>query len=168
MALSMRDEPGKQREFETIFVLRPDTNQEGIQVVNGRVRTVIEQGGGTLLKLDNWGKRKLGYEVRKNLKGIYLYWKYVAPSGVVEEIERNLRMIDTVIRYYTIKLAENVDPKTRGAGLDEEAFQKAASTIPDEEALVTGAASLSQFDNDIMDDMDDNFIPDLNNDIPTK
>ena len=48
MALSMRDEPGTQREFETIFILRPDTNQDGIQSVNTRVRGVIDSMGGTL------------------------------------------------------------------------------------------------------------------------
>ncbi|MGZ3342889.1 MAG: 30S ribosomal protein S6, partial [Reyranella sp.] len=106
MALSMRDEPGTQREFETIFILRPDTNQDGIQLVNTRVRTVIDQMGGRLLKLDNWGKRKLAYEVKKQLKGIYLYWQYLGTPGVVEEIERNLRMLDTVIRYYTVKVDE--------------------------------------------------------------
>ena len=45
MALSMRDEPGTQREYETIFILRPDTNQDGITLVNTRVRSVIEQMG---------------------------------------------------------------------------------------------------------------------------
>src|SRR5213079_3260428 len=101
MALSMRDEPGTQREFETIFILRPDTNQDGIQLVNTRVRTVIDQMGGRLLKLDNWGKRKLAYEVKKQLKGIYLYFSYLGTAGLVEEVERNLRLTDSVIRYYS-------------------------------------------------------------------
>src|SRR5215470_12320078 len=140
MALSMRDEPGTQREFETIFILRPDTNQDGIQLVNTRVRSVIEQKGGRLLKLDNWGKRKLAYDVKKQLKGIYLYWQYLGTPGVVEEIERNLRMLDSVIRYYTVKVDEDIEPTARAQGVDEEAFNKAATTVPDEEELVTGAA----------------------------
>ena len=116
MAQSMRDEPGTQREFETIFILRPDTNQDGIQLVNTRVSGVIEQLGGRVLKLDNWGKRKLAYEVKKQLKGIYLYWQYLGTTGVVEEIERNLRMLDQVIRYYTVKVDENVDPTAKPGG----------------------------------------------------
>src|SRR5262249_28226803 len=98
---SMRDAPGTKREYETIFILRPDTTTDGIQQVNQRVRGVIEQAGGTLLKLDNWGKRKLAYEIKKQLKGIYLYWQYLGSSGLVQELERNLRMMDSVIRYYT-------------------------------------------------------------------
>jgi small subunit ribosomal protein S6 len=161
MAQSMRDEPGTQREFETIFILRPDTNQDGIQSVNTRVRGVIDSMGGRLLKLDNWGKRKLAYEVKKQLKGIYLYWQYLGTPGVVEEIERNLRMIDTVIRYYTVKVDEDVDPNARPAAVDDEAFNKAATTVPDEEALVTGAAQMPRFEEEDMENLDDEFLPAL-------
>jgi small subunit ribosomal protein S6 len=161
MAQSMRDEPGTQREFETIFILRPDTNQDGIQLVNTRVRGVIDQMGGRLLKLDNWGKRKLAYEVKKQLKGIYLYWQYLGTPGVVEEIERNLRMIDTVIRYYTVKVDEDVDPTARPAAVDDETFNKAATTVPDEEALVTGAAQMPRFEEEDMENLDDEFLPAL-------
>jgi small subunit ribosomal protein S6 len=164
----MRDEPGTQREFETIFILRPDTNQEGIQLVNTRVRGVIDQLGGRLLKLDNWGKRKLAYEVRKQLKGIYLYWQYLGTSGVVEEIERNLRMLDSVIRYYTVKVDEDIDPAARPQSVDEETFNKAASTVPDEEELATGAASMPRFEDEDMENLDDDFLPALDNDIPLK
>ncbi len=89
---SMQDEPNTAREYETIFILRADTANDGVAQVNGRLRGVLDQMGGKVLKLDNWGKRKLAYEVRKQLKGIYLYWRYLATSGVVEELERNLRM----------------------------------------------------------------------------
>src|SRR6476620_8847806 len=160
MALSMQDEPGTQREYETIFILRPETNQEGIQTVNTRVRTVIDQMGGKLLKLDNWGKRKLAYEVKKQLKGIYLYWQYLGTAGVVEEIERNLRMLDTVIRYYTVKVDEDIDPTARPAA-DEETFNKAATTVPDEEALVTGAAQMPRFEDEDMPDLEEEFLPAL-------
>lgn len=156
MATSMRDEPGTQREYETIFILRPETNQEGITQVNMRVRSVIDSLGGRALKLDNWGKRKLAYEIKKQLKGIYMYWRFLGSTGLVEEIERNLRMIDSVVRYYTVKVDEDVVPDTRPVGVDDESFAKAASTVPDEEELVTGAARFREEDDD-----DDEFDPDL-------
>jgi small subunit ribosomal protein S6 len=154
MALSMRDAPGTQREYETIFILRPDTPQDGILSVNNRVKGVIDQMSGKLLKLDNWGKRKLAYEVRKQLKGIYLYWRYLGSSGVVEEIERNLRMLDTVIRYYTVVVDRDVDPVARPSDVTEETFHKAATTGPDEEEIATGAAAARGFgdDDDVYDD----------------
>ncbi|MCS6912958.1 MAG: 30S ribosomal protein S6 [Myxococcales bacterium] len=160
MATSMRDEPGTQREYETIFILRPDTNQDGITAVNARIRSVIEQMGGKILRLDNWGKRKLAYEIKKQLKGIYLYWQYLGTSGIVEEIERNLRMLDSVIRYYTVKIDEDVDPNARPTTVDEETFVKAASTVPDEEELVTGAA-MPRFRDDEDADVDEDYDPDL-------
>jgi small subunit ribosomal protein S6 len=165
MAQSMRDEPGTQREYETIFILRPDTNQDGIQTVNTRIRSVIDSMGGRLLKLDNWGKRKLAYEVKKQLKGIYLYWQYLGTSGTVEEIERNLRMLDTVIRYYTVKVDEDIDPNARPGAVDDEAFIKAATTVPDEEELVTGTARLPGFEDDEDEDLDEDFLAPLDDDI---
>lgn len=156
MATSMRDEPGTQREYETIFILRPETNQEGITQVNTRVRSVIDSLGGRALKLDNWGKRKLAYEIKKQLKGIYMYWRFLGSTGLVEEIERNLRMLDSVVRYYTVKVDEDVVPDTRPVGVDDDSFAKAASTVPDEEELVTGAARFREEDDD-----DDEFDPDL-------
>jgi small subunit ribosomal protein S6 len=164
---SMRDEPGTQREYETIFILRPDTNQDGLHSVNSRVRGVIDQMGGRLIKLDNWGKRKLAYEIKKQMKGIYLYWQYLGTAGMVEEIERNLKMLDSVIRFYTVKIDEDVDPTARPGGIDEEAFMKAATTVPDEEELVTGAANLPRFDDDDIPDLDDEF-PGIDDDLPLK
>lgn len=148
MALSMRDAPGTQREYETIFILRPDTSQEGILSVNTRIRGIIDQMQGKLLKLDNWGKRKLAYEVRKQLKGIYLYWRYLGTPGVVEEIERNLRMLDSVIRYYTVLINGDIDPEARPTDVTDESFQKAATTGPDEEEIVTGVAAARGFGDD--------------------
>src|SRR5881394_3893345 len=110
---SARDMAGRKREYETIYILRPDSTNDVIAQVNTKVRNIIETGQGTLLKIDNWGKRKLAYEVKKQLKGIYLFWQYLGTAGVVEEIERNLRMLDTVIRYYTVKVDENVDPTVK-------------------------------------------------------
>jgi small subunit ribosomal protein S6 len=154
MALSMRDAPGTQREYETIFILRPETPQDGILTVNNRVKGIIEQMQGKLLKLDNWGKRKLAYEIRKQLKGIYLYWRYLGTSGVVEEIERNLRMLDSVIRYYTVMVDQDVDPNARPSDVTDETFQQAATTGPDEEEIVTGAAHARGFgeDEDLFED----------------
>jgi len=137
---SKRDQPGTQRDYETIFILRPDTANDGIAQVNQKIRGVIESLAGKILKLDNWGKRKLAYEVKGQLKGIYLYWRYLGSSGIVDEIERNLRMMDPVIRYYTIKVDEDVVPDARPSEVTDETWQKAATTGPDEEEIVTGQA----------------------------
>ena len=144
---SARDMVGRKREYETIYILRPDSTSDVIAQVNQKVRGVIEAGGGVLLKIDNWGKRKLAYEVKKQLKGIYLFFSYLGTAGLLEEVERNLRLTDSVIRYYSVKIAENVDPAARPSEFTEEAFTKAATPGPDEEEIATGQASArSPFD----------------------
>jgi len=140
---------GRKREYETIYILRPDSTNDVIGQVNTKARTVIEAGGGTIIKVDNWGKRKLAYEVQKQLKGIYLFFSYLGSAGLVEELERNLRLTDSVIRYYSVKIAENVDPAARTSEFTEEAFTKAATPGPDEEEIATGqAAARSPFEED--------------------
>ena len=139
---SARDIAGRKREYETIYILRPDSTTDVIAQVNQKIRGVVETGGGTLLKVDNWGKRKLAYEVKKQLKGIYLFFSYLGTAGLVEEVERNLRLTDSVIRYYSVKIAENVDPAARTSEFTEEAFTKAATPGPDEEEIATGQATV--------------------------
>jgi small subunit ribosomal protein S6 len=139
---SSRDIPGRKREYETIYILRPDITHEAVGLVNTKVRGVIETGGGTLLKVDNWGKRRLAYEVQKQMKGMYLFFSYLGTAGLVEEVERNLRLTDSVIRTYSVKIAENVDPATRTSEVTDESFAKAATPRPDEEEIATGQANL--------------------------
>jgi small subunit ribosomal protein S6 len=139
---SSRDMAGRMREYETIYILRPDSTTDVIAQVNQKIRGIIETGGGTLLKVDNWGKRKLAYEVKKQLKGIYLFFSYLGTAGLVEEVERNLRLTDSVIRYYSVKMSENVDPASKATEVTEESFAKASTPGPDEEAIATGQAEV--------------------------
>lgn len=147
---SLRDKPNTAREYETIYILRPNTANEGVAEVNTRIKGVIESMGGKVLKVDNWGKRRLAYEVAKERKGIYLYWLYLASPGVVEEAERNLRMLDNVIRYLTVKVDEDIVVEARPSEIDDASYDKAAQTAADEEDLFLsrGGDDLSQSDDD--------------------
>jgi small subunit ribosomal protein S6 len=159
---SLRDKPGTAREYETIYILRPNTPNEGVAEVNTRIKGVIEGLGGKVIKVDNWGKRRLAYEVAKERKGIYLYWLYLAQPGVVEETERNLRMLDPVIRYLTVKVDEDVDVGARPTELDDTSFEKAAQTAADEEDLF-----LSRGSDESPSDDDDEFGGDeFENEVP--
>lgn len=132
---SLRDTPNTSREYETIYILRPNTPNEGVAEVNTRIKGIIENMGGKVIKVDNWGKRRLAYEVAKERKGIYLYWLYLAQPGVVEETERNLRMLDNVIRYLTVQVDTNIDVSARPSEIDDTSYEKAAQTAADEEDL---------------------------------
>jgi len=98
------------REYETIYILRPDVDNAGAEKVVDRAKDVIARLEGTLTKLDNWGKRKLAYPIQKNNRGIFVYLKYVGYSDLVAELERNLRLLDQVMRFQTVLLTEDIDP----------------------------------------------------------
>ena len=133
---SLADAPGTLREYETIYILRPDTPNDKVSEINTKVRGIVEGMGGKVLAVDNWGKRKLSYEIQKELKGIYLFWKYLGNSDVVPEFERNMRMLDPVIRYMTIVSKKSVDPASRASDVTPETYEKAAQTAADEEELM--------------------------------
>ena len=75
-----------------------------------RAKDTISRLDGTLTKLDNWGKRRLAYPIQKNSRGIFVYLKYVGYGDLVAELERNLRLLDEVVRFQTVLLAEDIDP----------------------------------------------------------
>jgi small subunit ribosomal protein S6 len=153
---SLRDAPGTSREYETVYILRPNTANDGVAEVNTKVKGIIEGLGGKILKVDNWGKRRLAYEVSKERKGIYLYWRYLASPGVVEETERNLRMLDNVIRYMTVKVDVDVVADARPTEIDETTYEKAAATAADEEDLFLTRGGAE--DHASHDDDEDDFV----------
>jgi len=136
---SLADAPGNQREYETIMIVHPNTQNDGVASLNDRLKTVIEGEGGTVLKVDNWGKRRLAYEIKNELRGIYLYWQFLGTPGLVDELERTLRLIDGVLRYQTVRIDEDVDPNARPSEMDDEAYARAAETAADEEDLMTSS-----------------------------
>lgn len=151
---SLADAPGTLREYETIYILNADTLNDKVAEVNSKVKSIIEDHGGRVLKVDNWGKRRLAYEIAKQRKGIYLYWQYLGNADLVAEFERNMRMLDSVIRYMTVKIDEDVDPNARPSDLDDEAYERAATTAADEEDLMLGEGHHASEDEDDDFDMD--------------
>lgn len=106
------------REYETIYILRPTVDAEDATKIANRVQEVVARLGGKITKVDNWGRRKLAYTIKKHTRGVFVYVKYAGYSDLVAEVERNLRLFDGVIRYMTIvldgtvTLADlNVDPE---------------------------------------------------------
>lgn len=149
---SLADAPNTSREYETIYILRGNASNDVVADVNGRVKGVIEGMGGKVLKVDNWGKRRLAYEIKKERKGIYLHWVYLAQSGVVEEAERNLRMLDVVLRYQTIKVDVDVNTSARPSEIDDASYDRAAQTAADEEDMFLSRGAEEADEGDDEDD----------------
>jgi small subunit ribosomal protein S6 len=106
-------------DYETIFILRSDIDSDASEKAIARTLAAIEQGGGKLLKVESWGKRRLAFAIGKQRRGFYVYFRYLGYRGLVAEVERNLRMLDTVLRHMTVALRKNVDPTTMAVDPDE-------------------------------------------------
>lgn len=111
MTIEANIDRSRATDYETIFILRADIDSDASEKAIARVLAAIEAGQGKLLKVESWGKRRLAYPIGKQRKGFYVYVRYLGYRGVVAEVERNLRMLDTVLRHLTVALRKNVDPK---------------------------------------------------------
>ena len=107
--------PKTVREYETVFILRSDVLDEDRNKVLNRMTGIIEKLDGHILMQEEWGKRKLAYKIQKSAYGIYFYLRYLGYNDVVAEIERNLRILEPVIKYMTVKLGDDVDVEKRKA-----------------------------------------------------
>ena len=99
----------KPKEYETIYILRSDVDADTADRVQARVAEVVERGKGKLVKVEAWGRRKLAYPVKKQRRGVYVYVKYVGAGGLVQELERNLKLQDAVLKFQTVTLRDQVD-----------------------------------------------------------
>jgi len=98
----------KPREYETIYVLKPDVTRETQERIATRLEEVVGREGGKLTQVDNWGRRQLAYPVAKHRRGVYVYVKYVGGGVLVSEFERSLRLLDDVLKYQTVLVREDV------------------------------------------------------------
>ena len=101
------------REYETIYLLKPDLPQDQVKTLQGRLSEIVQKSGGHVLHHTDWGKRKLAYRVHKFKQGQYVYLQFLDNGPSVAEIERILKNDDKTLRFLTVKLHEMVDAQER-------------------------------------------------------
>lgn len=101
--------------YEVVFIVHPDRTDEEARKVVERLGEVVAREGGEVIKVEEWGKRKLAYKVQKQFKGIYFLVQFAGNGRVVSEVERMLRISDDVLKYLTVSLEEEVALATAGA-----------------------------------------------------
>lgn len=121
------------REYETIYLLRPTTTAETATKVAGRVREAVAREGGKLTLVETWGRRLMAYPVKGHKRGIYMYVKYAGPAGLVSEIERNLRMLDEVIKFQTVLVQDEVELES--VAVDGESVEFEALELPEDDEV---------------------------------
>jgi small subunit ribosomal protein S6 len=114
------------REFETTFVVQPEISDEACTDLCGRLDAILEGKGARRVMLDDWGKRKLAYEIQRFQKGHYFVLYYLDKGTVVSELERMLRLEESVLRFLTVRAKDRVaDLDARVAeGVEEERIQR--------------------------------------------
>lgn len=90
--------------YESLFIIRPSLADEDVLKVHEKAKATVEKSGGSVARLENWGKKKLAYEVKQEKKGVYAQLVYRGNGPVVEELERFFRLDDAVIKFLTVKL----------------------------------------------------------------
>jgi small subunit ribosomal protein S6 len=98
------------RRYETLVLIHPDQGEGGSKDVTARLRTLIEDQGGTVSQVQEWGLRDLAYPIEKQRRAFYVLFEYRATSEALLEIERNLKLMDVIVRFISVRQAENAPP----------------------------------------------------------
>ncbi|MBI1786188.1 MAG: 30S ribosomal protein S6 [Acidobacteria bacterium] len=96
------------RIYEELFIIKPDATEEEIDQVIEQLSGVVKSGGGTVDKVEKWGKRRLAYRVDKYREGSYVLIQLSAGPELVKELERRLRVTDAVIKFLTVRIDETL------------------------------------------------------------
>ena len=91
--------------YESVVIINPNVDAEGVKTLTQRFTDLINNDG-KLEKVDEIGKKKLAYEIKKNAEGNYIAFHFEANPNLISELERNYRITDEVIKFMTIKVDE--------------------------------------------------------------
>lgn len=87
------------RQYEVVLILQPELEEAAVTGILDRVKAWIAELGGSVVKVDNWGKRRMAYLIRKQREGQYYLVVAEMPSSATNELERNLRFLEPVMRH---------------------------------------------------------------------
>jgi len=131
------------RRYETIVIVDPDLSDEGRAPLFDRVKEIIPQLGGTLIDIEDWGNKRLAYDIKKTPRGFYSRLDYCGSGTVVDELERFFRIDDRMMKYLTVVIDEDADPEAllaeKSAAADAQAAAQAAAEAAATEAQEAAA-----------------------------
>ena len=114
------------RRYETVFIVDPDLNEDERKQRFDKILDLITTMKGAIIEVDEWGSKRLAYEIKKKTRGHYMRLDYCGTGELVAEIERNCRIDDKTLKYMTIILQDNADPEKIKVELAETRARKAA------------------------------------------
>ncbi|MEW5745024.1 MAG: 30S ribosomal protein S6 [Nitrospirota bacterium] len=108
--------------YENMVILNASLNEDEIKAAIDKISGVVTNAGGEVLKAENWGRRKLSYELNKQKMGIYVLFLFKAPSAAIGKLEGYFKVFDPVIKFMVVRL-----DKRQLAALPKEAAGGAAA-----------------------------------------
>lgn len=126
------------RKYETIVIIDPDLAKEDRDLIFEKLYGLIPQTGGFLIMLDDWGPKKLAYEIKKKTRGYYVRFEYCGTGALVDEMERLFRIDERILKYMTVLLEKDVDVESvkeemaKAAAAQEEQLDQNKPDVNDE------------------------------------
>ena len=139
------------RQYELVYIVTPEASEQDVADLHTQVEQIIERFKGTLDKTENWGRRKLAYEIGRHREGTYVVETITGSGELMKEIDRRLRVSDAVIRHLVVRVDEElrVAERTRSARQASTARRRVARGLPPERQPGEGRG-----DADMNDDME--------------
>ncbi len=94
------------RLYETVFIISPELNDDDVKECSGRIEELITKYKGEIVTVENWGKKRLAYEVKRQRYGTYILIHFKGTSELLKELERTYKMSETIIKYIIITISE--------------------------------------------------------------
>ena len=95
-----------QRQYELVYILPPDSTEQQITELHAQVESVVSRLSGAIEKTDNWGRRKLAYEIGPHKEGVYVLEVINGSGELMKELDRRLKVLDLVIRHSIVRVDE--------------------------------------------------------------
>lgn len=132
------------RRYETIFILRPDLGESAQKDVLRRFEGIIAGSGGDLIESEEWGFRELAYRIKGERRGFYIRMDYGGAGATMNEVERNLRLTDSVLRYLSVLVNSDVDPAIVRAEIEAHRRRTAEARAAAEAARAAAEAARAE------------------------
>lgn len=139
-------------EYETVIIIRPDLDDADTYAIIEKLEGVIGSGEGHLLIRDDWGKKRLAYNIDKHQKGHYVLLNFLSFPELVAELERNIRIEDSILRFLTVQRSTAVDVEVR---IQQAAEQRRLREEAEKARAAAAAAGEAYEDDDDYNDEDE-------------
>src|ERR1700693_5545113 len=94
------------RQYELVYILPPDTTEQAVAELHTQVEAVVSKMNGQIEKTDNWGRRRLAYEIGHHKEGVYVLDVINGSGELMKELDRRLRVMDQVVRHMVVRVDE--------------------------------------------------------------